>query len=127
MTDKSKPEVVIELGGVKRTLVFNWWAISLLEEEKGPEFLDPKNLASLTPAKLIVLTWAALCSNCEELDGTTPAERRAGQRKVAQWINANNMGKVSTAIIEAINASIASAKEGEQLPVEKKSGNEPTS
>lgn len=102
--NKAKPVVSCLIGGVQRPIVFDWWAFSVIEEERGAEFF--RSLANMTMSKLLFLLWAGLLRSCPELDGVTPAERRAGQRKVAQWCSD---GTDISAVTEAVNQALANS------------------
>lgn len=110
--DKAKPAVAIELGGRVRRVVFDLWAISIIEEERGEKFL--LELKNLTIPKLLFLLWAGLVSDSPELDGVTSEERRAAQKKVVEWVNASGlkMEQVSKVVLEAFKNSSPLSSEG---------------
>lgn len=115
---KAKPGVPIEIGGEPRVLVFDWWAFSLIEEDRGEEFL---NTLKLTPRNLMFLTWAGLVHTMPELDGETPKARRAAQKRVAQMCGSNtDYKKLANAVLRALTNSVpgGTATKNEQAETE---------
>ena len=110
--DKAKPAVAIELGGRVRRVVFDLWAISIIEEERGEKFL--LELKNLTIPKLLFLLWAGLVSDSPELDGATSEDRRIAQKKVVDWVNASGLQikQISKVVLEAFKNSSPLSSEG---------------
>jgi hypothetical protein len=110
--DKAKPAVAIELGGRVRRVVFDLWAISIIEEERGEKFL--LELKNLTIPKLLFLLWASLVSDSPELDGATSEDRRIAQKKVVDWVNASGLQikQISKVVLEAFKNSSPLSSEG---------------
>lgn len=125
--DQAHPEVTLTLGGKVRTVTFDWWAISLLEEEVGPDFLSGANLSRFSPRNVILLVWAGLCSSTPELEGTSPQARRAGQRIVAKWLSEGALlNEAAGVITAAVTKSMARMTGTEEEQPEKKEPAEPT-
>lgn len=107
----AKPEVEIELGGRVRLLKFDFWALSLVEEECGLAFLGGK----ITTNKLIILTWAGLLAHDPTLEAETKAERKQKLRIVGDWIfERQDLAGVTEKIVEALQNSFgkSDAEEG---------------
>lgn len=116
--NKAKPGVPIDINGTPRVLVFDWWAYSLIEEERGEEFL---NTLKLTPRTLMFLTWAGLVHTMPELDGDTPKARRAAQKTVAKMCGTGtDFKKLANAVIRGLSNSVpgASASKNEETETE---------
>lgn len=112
--DKAKPGISVVIGGQERRIVFDWWALSLIEEEKGPEFLSSLK-GQVTLPRLFFLAWAGLVRDNPELDGVTAQKRREGQRLVVDWCSENtDFAKLGEAITQAlVNSSpVTTAKGG---------------
>lgn len=83
--DKAKAAVPLTLGGQTRLLMFDFHALCVIQQERGPKFLE--NLSSSASfADLAFLTWAELLRFSPELDAPGEAERYAAQKKVEDWL-----------------------------------------
>jgi hypothetical protein len=104
--NKARPGVPVVIGGTERQLYYDWWAFSVIEEEKGEGYFQ--TLGKMTLAKVTFLTWAGLLRQYPELDGPTAEKRREGQRKVAQWCaDGVDVAKLAEAVTSAlVNSSV---------------------
>jgi len=123
--EQAKPAVPITLGGKERMIVFDWWSISLIIEERGEEFLA--SLAErVTLPKILFLLWAGLASSDPELDPLSSEGRRAAQRRVAGWISEEHIPirQVTEKVMLALANSAPQAEKGETKNGESASGPE---
>ena len=127
--DAAHPEATLKLDGKVRSLTFDWWAVSLLEEEAGIGFLSSQQMKKFSPRTVILLTWAGLCSSQPELEGTSPDARRAGIRTVAKWLSDGALLNEAACAVQAALAKAMPALTGEEEETEepaKKDPAEPT-
>ena len=99
--EKVKPQVVVELQGKPYVIVFDKWALSLIEEERGDDFLV-KAFKKLTAPKVYFLLWAALVRSKPELDGVTPAERRSAQKTVVDLCEGSDVQELAKQVAMAL-------------------------
>lgn len=125
--EKVLPGVYVELGGKKRRILFNWFAVGRLELEGGEAFIE-KALKKMTPARLFLLLWAGLVWDERGLDGPTPEQRLEGQRQVTQWCEGDvDFSALAESVCKALaHSSPAKAMERKNSPGEKEASQEPT-
>lgn len=93
--DKVKPKIEVELGGKKRFLVFDFWAISLIEKETKKNFLTGDLLKEPSATDIIALVWAGLQKD----------EPKLAMEEVGRMIDFSNLPKVTEAIQKAFLAA----------------------
>jgi hypothetical protein len=114
--EKAKPEVEVELDGKVRLLKYDWWALSLVEEEAGLGFLNPAATGErLTLNKLVILVWAGLLHEMPFLRGRSSAQREDSFRKIADWIfKAGKTDEVTAKVLDALGRAFPAEKQAEQ-------------
>lgn len=125
--ERAKPEVEIELDGRPRKLKFDWWSLSLVDEECG-------GLGFLTPAlsgermslnKLVVLVWAGLLHENPRMQGRSQVDRQAALRRVADWIfQSGRVDEVTAKTMEALARAFPAPQPEEAAPVSDDAKNE---
>ncbi len=84
---KARPELVIKLGGKKRTLNFGFWAMRLLQEEGLNAHQIEKAIdGGADPSVLPLVVWASVAAVERELEGATKQARRDNQHMVSLWV-----------------------------------------
>lgn len=106
--EKAKSAIGVVINGKEEKLIFDFWALSLIEEEKGANFFQSCN--KITLPKIIFLAWAGLVATHPELDGVTSESRRVAQKLVASWCENTDLALLTRAIVDAFGASQPEAK-----------------
>lgn len=111
--DKAKPGLGLSIGGRARRLEFNHWALALIEEEKGPNFLRRLRY-NATASAIQFLAWAGLVADDPSLDSADPERRRSAQRQVTEWCAELDPVELTRAVTQALINSTVLKKAAEK-------------
>lgn len=101
--EKVKPLVRVVLDGRERTLVYNFWALGIIQEEKGDDFIA-QYVRNPTTARLFYLTWAGLLKE-PGMDSESPQKRRQAQKVVFEWCEKADQAELLKAVTDALIAA----------------------